>query len=97
MAAAAERRGLASRVCPGESKFRKAADKEGREWPYLLVRGSGVRPDSATSAASEIARRKNKSFAQYTGAQGPRRPHMKGLQQKYLVRISPSGGLQGLR
>ena len=49
-------------------KVRQAADKGGREWPYLQVRGSRVRPDSAISAASEIARRKNKSFAQYTGA-----------------------------
>src|SRR5665647_3910583 len=50
------------------STVRRAADKGAREWPCLRFRGLEVRPDSAISAASEIAQRKNKSFAQYTGA-----------------------------
>ena len=61
---------------------RKAADKGGREWPCLPVRGSGVRPDSAISAAREIARRKNKSFAQYTGDDRPIRPYRSGPSRK---------------
>src|SRR6185437_10899029 len=58
---------------------REAADKGGREWPCLSVRGGGIPPDSAISAASEIGRRKNKSFAQYTGAGWPYRLYRQGL------------------
>ena len=74
---------------------RQAADKGGREWPCLKVRGAGVRPDSAISAASEIARRKNKSFAQYTG-RSDTRPYRKGLNRKFWPRLSRNSP-QGLR
>src|SRR5260370_36123099 len=83
----AEAKRFVSRVSPKESKARKAADKGGREWSCLKVRGAGVRPDSAISAASEIARRKNKSFAQYTGAERPSAPTGWGWNKKIWTNL----------
>jgi hypothetical protein len=56
-----------------------------------------VRPDSAISAASEIARRKNKSFAQYTGGGAIIRPYNECPEQKNQVENTPNGRLQGMR
>ena len=47
------------------------------------------RPDSAISAASGSARRKNKSFAQYTGATPPKSLYRKGLEQNFGPRKTP--------
>jgi hypothetical protein len=55
-----------------------------------------VRPDSAISAASEIGRRKNKSFAQYTGGTPPVRLYRMGLEQNSSAEHRYRRGVQGL-
>jgi len=42
----------------------------------------------------EIARRKNKSFAQYTGVQAPVRPYRLGLRVEFFAGNRPSDPLQ---
>ena len=68
--------------------------KEGASGHVCRFRASEVRPDSAISAAIEIARRKNKSFAQYTGADRSISLYRMGLEQKFssqrLARYSAS-------
>ena len=78
-------------------KVRRAADREAREWPCLQIRGIRDRPDSAISAASEIARRKNKSFAQYTGAKVAKPPYRMGFGTKISASNDPFGSAQRMR
>ena len=66
-------------------------------WPCLSVRGAGVRPDSAITAARESARRKNKSFAQYTGVLGSGRPYRLGLEPHFFAPAGRMRHPQGVR
>src|SRR5258708_39709045 len=79
------------------SSVREAADKGAREWPCLSVRGARVRPDSAITAARESARRKNKSFAQYTGVLVSGRPYRLGLEPQFFAPAGRMRHPQGVR
>jgi hypothetical protein len=66
-------------------------DKGGREKPCQQVRTAESRPDFAISAAKEIAQRKNKSFAQYTGALGFVCPISWGRKPEFSLQIRWTG------
>ena len=66
-------------------------------WPCLSVRGAGDRPDSAITAARESARRKNKSFAQYTGVLSSGRPYRLGLEPAFFAPAGRMRHPQGVR